>query len=225
MRYEFRPPTVPKWSEIVTDSLTAEIQAGRLEWEYRIRREGESREWSVLQLAEAEIDGTAPPVEISDESRSFQPPVDALCYLLVGDQQTGPYTPDQIRSMWLTGQVTAETLYWFAGLQAWFPARNFCARSAIAQTALTSSRSGNSQGAGFALALVGLIIAGYFFFLYDTSVETETHYIAGYGTVGGERVHNLGLMQNRTLGCVGGLVLTIAGVVVLVVSHETSSRN
>jgi hypothetical protein len=57
----------------------------------------------------------------------------------------------------------------------------------------------------FALAVVGVLVACYFFMLFDTSVPT----------VGGGRVHNLGLMSDRLVGIVAGvgmvIVASIAG--------------
>ncbi len=66
-----------------------------------------------------------------------------------------------------------------------------------------------------ALVIIGLIIAGYFYFLFDTSVPVESHYISGYGTIGGGRVNNLGLMQDRTLGFGAGLAIAIVGAVMI----------
>jgi len=68
---------------------------------------------------------------------------------------------------------------------------------------------------GGALVIIGLIIAGYFYFLFDTSVPVESHYISGYGTIGGGRVNNLGLMQDRTLGFGAGLAIAIVGAVMI----------
>src|SRR4030095_4910648 len=68
---------------------------------------------------------------------------------------------------------------------------------------------------GGALVIIGLIIAGYFYFLFDTSVPVESHYISGYGTIGGGRVNNLGLMQDRTLGFGAGLAIAIVGAVMM----------
>jgi len=68
---------------------------------------------------------------------------------------------------------------------------------------------------GGALVIIGLIIAGYFYFLFDTSLPVESHYISGYGTIGGGRVNNLGLMQDRTLGFGAGLAIAIVGAVMI----------
>lgn len=65
--------------------------------------------------------------------------------------------------------------------------------------------------AGTLITLIGLGISGYFFFIYDTSVSTQSEYIADVGIIGGQRVHNQGLLQNRFLGCIGGMILTGVG--------------
>lgn len=223
MRYQVKKPDVLLWTVLVTDSLSAEVESGRINWNWRIRQDGEPGEWSVLELAEAQQYSGKPSGEPSDETKSYRPPANSLCYLLIGEDQTGPYTPEQIRSMWTNGQITAETLYWFDGLGEWFPARNFCAPPVRAGAPSPQKSGSDRQLLGRVLAILGLLIAGYFFFVYDTTVEMESRYISGYGTVGGQRVHNTGLMQNRLLGCIGGLVLTTIGVVLVITPQKPPS--
>ena len=74
---------------------------------------------------------------------------------------------------------------------------------------------------GMIIVIIGVAIAAYFFF-YDTSVSTESHYIQGYGSIGGQRVHNQGLMQNRLLGCIGGMVISAIGSVMVISSKRSS---
>lgn len=52
------------------------------------------------------------------------------------------------------------------------------------------------RGWGAVLLLAGAALTFYFFFLYDTSVPTKPIELFGQ-TNGGDRVHNLGLMENR----------------------------
>lgn len=40
-------------------------------------------------------------------------------YILRGEEQAGPYTMDQMRSMWNAGLITSQTLYWCEGLPGW----------------------------------------------------------------------------------------------------------
>ena len=41
--------------------------------------------------------------------------------VLVGSEQRGPYTLSQLRSMWGSGAITADALYWQKGLDKWEP--------------------------------------------------------------------------------------------------------
>lgn len=40
-------------------------------------------------------------------------------YLWLNDQQAGPYTMIQLRSIWNSGAITSETLYWQEGMSEW----------------------------------------------------------------------------------------------------------
>ncbi len=42
-------------------------------------------------------------------------------FITNGDEQRGPYTISQLRSMWHSGSITASTLYWQDGLNEWVP--------------------------------------------------------------------------------------------------------
>lgn len=66
--------------------------------------------------------------------------------------------------------------------------------------------------AGF-MIIVGLLLACYFFFFFDTSVEVPTEHIFGQ-TIGGGRVNNLGLMNDRQNGIVFGFGMAIIGAVI-----------
>lgn len=42
-------------------------------------------------------------------------------YALINDQQTGPYTKNQLTAMWKSGAVTGNTFVWFSGIKNWIP--------------------------------------------------------------------------------------------------------
>ena len=44
-----------------------------------------------------------------------------MYYLWLNEAQTGPYTLQQVQSMWSSGQITALTLYWQEGKADWQP--------------------------------------------------------------------------------------------------------
>jgi hypothetical protein len=50
-----------------------------------------------------------------------------LYFLLKGDEQSGPFTIGQLRSMWQSGSITAQTQYWFDGAPEWRPLINLLA--------------------------------------------------------------------------------------------------
>lgn len=51
---------------------------------------------------------------------------DTLYYLLLNNQQAGPYTVGQLRIMWQNGVANAQTQYCFAGGTTWQPLIKLC---------------------------------------------------------------------------------------------------
>lgn len=58
------------------------------------------------------------------------PPATAECYLWREERQEGPFTPGQIKSMWDSGAITADALYYYPSLPDWKPVRSFCLNTA-----------------------------------------------------------------------------------------------
>jgi hypothetical protein len=69
--------------------------------------------------------------------------------------------------------------------------------------------SGVVETFGWILLGVGLLCTAYFSFFYNTSVES------GVGAV-----NNLGLMQNRTLGCIVGVGLAVVGTLMALLGRK-----
>ncbi|MGD1089900.1 MAG: hypothetical protein ABR955_14430 [Verrucomicrobiota bacterium] len=65
---------------------------------------------------------------------------------------------------------------------------------------------------GVLLLIGGLAVTGYFFFAYDTSVDT------GDSSIG--RVNNLGLMADRQNGIIIGIGLAVIGTIMLVIGSR-----
>ena len=63
--------------------------------------------------------------------------------------------------------------------------------------------------AGWLLAIAGALCTAYFFFFYSTAVDS-----------GAASVNNVGLMQNRTLGCVIGIGIAIVGVLMALLGSK-----
>ena len=77
---------------------------------------------------------------------------------------------------------------------------------------------------GWGVIAIGALLAGYFFFIYDTSVHVGTTAVPRYGAVGVERVNNMGLMQNRLLGCSAGMLTVLIGTIILVTNPKKPSE-
>jgi hypothetical protein len=45
-------------------------------------------------------------------------------WIIISDEQRGPYTLTQLRGMWNSGAITANTLYWQQGFEDWHPLAN-----------------------------------------------------------------------------------------------------
>lgn len=54
------------------------------------------------------------------------PPSDAEMYLHVGEQKLGPYTSQQVRTMWANGKLPSDTLFHYDAVGDWKPAKSFC---------------------------------------------------------------------------------------------------
>lgn len=70
--------------------------------------------------------------------------------------------------------------------------------------------------AGMLLLLGGLGTLSFFLMFYDTGVDVPSEKIMGQ-EIGGGKVHNLGLMQNRQNGIIVGSVMAAAGLACLLV--------
>ena len=79
-------------------------------------------------------------------------------------------------------------------------------KQALAQQKAASDAFKKAVPAGWppiVMAVVGGLIFFFFAFLYDTSISS-----------GSSRVNNLGLLQNRLVGCITGVVLFVGGIAI-----------
>ncbi|MBI4481048.1 MAG: hypothetical protein HY651_13600 [Acidobacteria bacterium] len=76
---------------------------------------------------------------------------------------------------------------------------------------------------GLFLVLCGLSAAVYFYGFFETSVAVPTEEIFGI-TVGGGRVANLSLMEERQNGILFGFGAFLVGVIVMYLGRETTKR-
>jgi len=59
MRYHIKPAGAFLWKSLVTDSLAAEVEGGRVERDWKIRRDNDSTDYTVDQLCQEESGLTA----------------------------------------------------------------------------------------------------------------------------------------------------------------------
>ena len=136
------------------------------------------------------------------------------CHVFCAGQQRGPYLPQQIQTMWNTGKLTADTSVLPAGFPNWIPIATFLAQLHHNQTAAATPPSG-ARSIGILLTVVGISVTVYFAALYDTSVYSESRYIPEVGYLGGSRVVNLGKQQDRLIGVIIGIAMTVGGIVLI----------
>ena len=59
-------------------------------------------------------------------------------YIIQSEEEAGPFTFEQLRSMWHAGQITSTTLYWREGMADWESLSNFAADLDIVASPLHS---------------------------------------------------------------------------------------
>jgi hypothetical protein len=127
------------------------------------------------------------------------------CHVIHSDQKKGPYIPQQIISMWDSGNLTADALVLPAGQTDPILITNFLA--SYKSNISSKANSTGVRGLGIAMIALGVVITLHFAVIYDTSVSTDGFY-------GSSRVVNLGKQQNRLIGVLVGISLSVAGVIV-----------
>jgi hypothetical protein len=138
------------------------------------------------------------------------------------EKERGPYSFKQMAEMWRAGEITAETLFAVQGMDEWKPLSILQDRltgkadireSPKAPPKLENERRtrGNKMArlpsglglAGLLLLVLGTIGMMGFVFLYDTATSS------GHG----ERMYNIGLLNERLVGVTGSGVLMLMGIV------------
>lgn len=79
--------------------------------------------------------------------------------------------------------------------------------------------SGFLKGLGALLFLGGVFAAIYFYAYFDTSVAVPGVEIFGE-TIGGGRVHNIGLLQERQMGLIGSFIAAAVGLICVVLAER-----
>jgi hypothetical protein len=153
-------------------------------------------------------------------------------YVWCDDKEIGPYELKELRLYWAEDRFPVGTYARSETSSEWIELKDIVLPEHTGEVAIPigikqyfGSNSEDIQRnklnlIGKIFRVSGAVIAVYFFLFYDTSVTTESHYISGVGRIGGERVNNLGLMQNRLLGSIFGMVLLVIGYVMVLTNPK-----
>lgn len=52
-------------------------------------------------------------------------PLPMAIYVLIGDQQSGPFTVEELRLLWDAGEIPPDAAYWYDGVPSWTPIAEF----------------------------------------------------------------------------------------------------
>lgn len=103
----------------------------------------------------------------------------------------------------------------------------YCGESLVGADVGSALPGASGSGAlklwGWLLLGGGLLMLGYFSVVYDTSVATDSISIFGE-SYGGQRVHNIGLMQNQQNGMLVGALAAVIGVVMLIINARSQPK-
>ncbi len=173
-------------------------------------------------------------------------------YYLESENQIGPVSKGDLRALLEKGAVTPQTPVFRTGDKEWQTAHYYqelaVDRKVVATPSPDSAKTepkpvkgnpmqGIRHGLGarsahghrertvrresvqrsdvaWAVIIIGALIAGYFLLFYNTTVGTDSH----------TEVNNIGLMLNRLLGSIVGMVTIVVGVILLVTDTKKPSK-
>jgi hypothetical protein len=156
-------------------------------------------------------------------------------YYLESENQIGPVSKGDLRALLEKGTVTPQTPVFRTGDKEWQTAHYYQER-AVDRKMAPPSRATSPKATpprslppandsaplpdlqrshiARAIIIIGALIAGYFLFFYSTTVGTDSH----------TNVNNIGLMLNRLLGSIVGMVTIVVGVILLVTDTKKPSK-
>ena len=156
-------------------------------------------------------------------------------YYLESENQIGPVSKGDLRALLEKGAVTPQTPVFRTGDKEWQTAhyyqelavdRKMAPPSRATSPKATPPRSLPPENDSAplpdlqrshiarAIIIIGALIAGYFLFFYSATVGTDSH----------TEVNNIGLMLNRLLGSIVGMVTIVVGVILLVTDTKKPSK-
>ena len=163
-------------------------------------------------------------------------------YYLESENQIGPVSKGDLRALLEKGAVTPQTPVFRTGDKEWRTAHHYpelaVDRKVVATPPpdsaktelklptepkpqkwnplqwISQERRPEQIEIAWMAIIIGALTAGYFLFFYHNTV----------GSVGGTEVNNIGLMLNRLLGSISGMVMIVVGVILLVTDTKKPSK-
>ncbi len=157
-------------------------------------------------------------------------------YYLESENQIGPVSKGDLRALLEKGAVTPQTPVFRTGDKEWQTAHYYqelaVDRKVVATPSpdspktepkpvkgnplewISQERRPERAEIAWMVIIIGALIAGYFLFFYSTTVGTDSH----------TNVNNIGLMLNRLLGSIVGMVTVVVGVILLVTDTKKPSK-
>ncbi|KAB2654418.1 MAG: DUF4339 domain-containing protein [Verrucomicrobia bacterium] len=157
-------------------------------------------------------------------------------YYLESENQIGPVSKGDLRALLEKGAVTPQTPVFRTGDKEWQTAHYYrelaVDRKVVATPSpdraktdpkpvkgnplewISQERRPERAEIAWMVIIIGALIAGYFLFFYSTTVGTDSH----------TNVNNIGLMLNRLLGSIVGMVTIVVGVILLVTDTKKPSK-
>jgi len=195
--------------------LIAAIKSGAITTEWQAS-DGMS-DWKVGDLVSGEsVKNQAVATLIASSNLTSQ------IYLLKGEEQLGPFSQDQIVSMYQNGQIQTDCSFWFDGLDTWHPVGELVRAEKEKKQNSISEQTEPYMYLGVFFALIGLILVFYFLAVYDPSVELSR---SASSFMNVERVNNIGKMQTKQIGVIIGCCSTVLGFGLLMFSQMQRNKS
>lgn len=179
--------------------------------------EAQGRTWTILdstslEMVEGRVSHEAQATFVATQSQR-RPNEAAYCFVHLGEEKRGPYLLGQIRAMWQTGQITADAALSWEDTTEPVPIKDVLTSPNTILVTKTTTTSG-IKISGVVMLVGGSLGLLYYWLLFDSTVDSSY----------GERVHNIGLMQERQTGLIiSGLAVILGFVCALI--DRASAKN
>jgi hypothetical protein len=149
-----------------------------------------------------------------------------LLHIKQNNTTLGPYALDRVQFYLNQGTFEVTTLARAEGTNVWAPLSTFITSPSIEHlkenkpsTQLQQQFEQPLEGAvvaGVLIAFCGIVATIYFLFIFRTTVHIPGEILPGAGYLPGKSVYNQGLLQDRMLGSIAGMVACLIGTAIAI---------